>query len=372
MSVFRSGAWVQAALVASIVVAGFTSTPRGLAQPSPSPTSEQQLMDHVGQLLECRAEESIRSRLEDAVMEIYSHGRHRLPEAYARWSLDRSAIPGLPQIQLPVSVSAFGVPGDRLIGLVGGTHLIVPEQYRESLVQSLGLVETAVFRRPRLSGGPALNDASWTRIVSSRHLASGERRTATIRVAVMPSLPGKIIVGCDYTAERRSVVAAVVRDERQALAMVPTLLSCEAGFAESAWMKRQLSIFADDGHAFSLDWRHGNRGEVGELVLLPTPVMIAGNDVNAFYRKSGSFYVIHEGTTAASVARNLGIPPAAGVEEGGRFRYEMPKVIADDGWHEGKTLSVFDLPQGRVFQGCDYTETFPDWGPDLHGPRGGA
>jgi hypothetical protein len=369
MSVLGSDSWLQAALMASIVVAGFTATPRGLAQPSP--TSEQQLMDHVGQLLECRAEESTRSRLEHAVMEIDSNERHRLPEAYSRWSLDRSAIPDLPQIQLPVSVSAFGVPGDRLIGLVSGTHLIVPEQYRESLVQSLGLVEAAVSRRPRLSGGPPLIDALWTRIVSSRHLASGERRTATIRVAVMPLLPGKIIVGCDYTAERRSVVAAVVRDERQALAMVPTLLSCEADFAESVWMKRQLSIIADDGHAFSLDWRHGNRGEVGELVLLPTPVMIAGNDVNAFYRKSGSFYVIHEGTTAASVARNLGIPPAAGME-GGRFRYEMPKVVADDGWHEGKTLSVFDLPQGRVFQGCDYAETFPDWGPDLHGPRGGA
>lgn len=369
MSVLRSGSWLQAALVASIVVAGFTATPRGLAQPSP--TSEQQLMDHVGQLLECRAEESTRSRLEDAVMEIHLNERHRLPEAYARWSLDRSATP-VPQIRLPGSVSAFGVSGDRLVGLVSGTHLVVPEQYRESLVQSLGLVETAVSRRPRLSGGPPLIDLLWTRMVSSRHLANGERRTATIRVAVMPSLPGKIIVGCDYGTDRRSVVAAVVRDERQALAMVPRLLGCEADFAENAWMSRELSIFAGYEEAFSLDWRHGDRGEVGKLVLLPTPVMIAGNAVNAFYRKSGSFYVIHDGTTAASVARNLGIPPAASMDGEKRFRYEMPKVIADDGWQEGKTLLVFDLPQGRVFQGCDYAETFPDWGPELHAPGNGT
>ncbi|UXB23569.1 hypothetical protein K7567_16770 [Stenotrophomonas maltophilia] len=120
------------------------------------------------------------------------------------------------------------------------------------------------------------------------------------------------------------------------------------------------------------DWRWSAVGELGKLVFLPTPVMIAGNAINALYGKSGSFYVIHDGTTAASVARNLGIPPAASMDGGKRFRYEMPKVIADDGWQEGKTLSVFDLPQGRVFQGCDYAETVPDWGPELHAPGNGT
>ena len=120
------------------------------------------------------------------------------------------------------------------------------------------------------------------------------------------------------------------------------------------------------------DWRWSAVGELDKLVFLPTPVMIAGNAINAFYRELGSFYVIHDGTTAASVARNLGIPPAASMDGGKRFRYEMPKVIADGGWQEGRTLSVFDLPQGRVFQGCDYAETVPDWGPELHAPGNGT
>lgn len=304
--------------------------------------------------IECRAAPSSTHHLAEGLRHSLLHSGSS--PRYAEWKRRPDADDSRIEIELPSEINVFGTR-TRSITLTEGKF--------EAILDGITLDEVS-----RNAGFQRRQD-TW-KDVAIKPIAVRNAGNGSIKVRAMiarnDTRPGQLVAGCGEFVDTRqqerdrSRVDAPFKlgADSDVMKVVHDILTCRSNRHEEARLRSSLLMHSSSDTP-STPWKH-QRGEQGSEWTLPTPLDIDGLTVSKLWLIDDSIAAVVEATSRKQLGRQWRLEENYNDSLDQLYLRTLDARIADDGWIEGRERFVLEWEKGTSVTGCNYEESYPDYG----------